>query len=194
MRACVAPVKVVCYASGTRPSRWGHHCQRPRLSLTLHVPRASPKEDGWPLPYRKETGQLVDAILTRQSVKILLHFLSETNGESHLWLNEYLSRVGPPKVDSDNSARVWLTEMGAQPPAKVSDPGRSSAPSPAGFEQAVHGVRDVNPRDLLTRLLALRLELAQELIGDLNKVQTANTDILRAVLARTLSEMPPLEE
>jgi hypothetical protein len=52
----------------------------------------------------------------------------------------------------------------------------------------------VNPRELLTRLLALRLELAQELIGDLNKVQTANTDILRAVLARTLSEMPPLEE
>lgn len=122
---------------------------------------AGDKDPLWPLPYRRETSLLLDSLITRQSVKILLHFLYETNGEAHLWLNEHLAAHGAPKVDAEGSATKWLAHLGSQPPATVSDPGRSSAPSPAAVEQAT-GVREVNPRDIMSRILQLRLELAKE--------------------------------
>ena len=126
---------------------------------------AGDKSELWPMPYRRETSLLLDSLITRQSVKVLLHFLGETNGEAHLWLNEHLATHGPPKVDAEGSATRWLAHLGSQPLAKVSDPGRASAPSPAAVEQALHGVREVSPRDILSRILQLRLELAKEARG-----------------------------
>ncbi len=147
-----------------------------------------------PQPYRSETAALVDALLTRQAVRTLLHYASETNGEIHLFLNEYLADH-PLTVDAQNSAKAWLSELAAQPLARLSDPGRSSAPSAAGAAQTGEaGVREVSPRDVVERILALRLDVAAEVATDLGAVREANAQVLRATLARTVSEQPPLED
>ena len=144
-------------------------------------------------PFRTEAASLLDALLTRQAVRTLVHYCSETNGEMHLFLNSYLA-AKPLVVDDRGSARAWLAELAAQPLTTVADPGRSSAPSPAAAEQVLNGLREVSPRDCAERILALRLDIADEFRVDLDKTAVANAEILRAALARTLSQPPPLED
>jgi hypothetical protein len=139
----------------------------------------------------------VDALLTRQAVRTLLHYLSETNGEMHLFLNEYLA-AHPLVVDAQHSAREWLATLAAQPLTRVSDPGRASAPSAAALSAAdpVKGVREVSPREVVERVLALRVDIASEMCADLEKTRDGNASVLRAALARTLATPapPPAEE
>ena len=122
-----------------------------------------------------------------------MHYCSETNGEMHLYLNGYLS-ANPLVVDDKGSAKAWLAELAAQPLTVVAEPGRSSAPSPMALEQVTRGLREVSPRDCVERILALRLDIADEFRADLDKTAVVNAEILRAALARTLSQPPPLEE
>ena len=128
-------------------------------------------------------------------MRTLVHYCSETNGEMHLFLNGYLAEH-PLVVDSSYGARAWLAELAAQPLARVSDPGRSSAPSPAALAQASpdKNVREVSPRDVVERVLALRTDIAAEMAADLDAVREANASVLRAALARTLTDRPPLED
>ena len=144
-------------------------------------------------PFHTEAASLLDALLTRQAVKTLLHYASETNGEVHLFLHTYIADVGAPKVDAEGSAARWLSDLAATPLQRLHNPGRSSIASPAAMEQAL-GEREVSPRDVVERILALRVDIAAELSADLEKVAVANGAILRATLARTLSEAPPLED
>lgn len=113
--------------------------------------------------------------------KTLLHYLQETNGEAHLFLTEYLSQNGPPAVDSGNTARDWLARLAAQPVAVMRDPNPATPRTET---------REVSPRDLTERLLALRLDVAAEVASDLDRVPTANSAILLATLKLT----NPLEE
>jgi hypothetical protein len=128
-------------------------------------------------------------------VRTLVHYLSETNGEMHLFLNAYLSDH-PFVVDAQNSAAGWLAALAAQPLTRVSDPGRASAPSAAALNAAdpVKGVREVSPRECVERILALRLDIAAEMCDDLERTRDANASVLRAALARTLATPPPAAE
>ena len=143
-------------------------------------------------PYRAETLSLCDALLTRQAVKNLLHYLQETNGEAHLWLTNYCATNGTPPVDSQNSARDWLARLAAQPVTVLQDPLRATMVKRED-EEAKY-LREVSPRDIAERLLALRLDIANEVSVDFQKVSTANSAILLKTLSITLSESPPLED
>ena len=132
-------------------------------------------------------------MVTRQALKNLLHYLQETNGEAHLYLNDYLATNGAPKVDAEYSARAWLARLAAQPPVVLSDPGRSSAPSAAAAAQA-SSTREVSPRDLVERVLATRLDVAAEIVAEMDKMGASNAAVLLATLSLTLSESPPLED
>ena len=98
-------------------------------------------------------------------------------------------------MDDKYTARAWLAELAAQPLTRVSDPGRSSAPSAAALAQVgAAGEREVSPRDIVERVLALRLDIADEMADELGRAGVGNGEVLRATLARTLSEKPPLED
>jgi hypothetical protein len=123
-------------------------------------------------------------------LKSLLHYLHETNGEAHLWLNDYVSSVGPPNVDAERSAQAWLVDLAAMPLQTVTNPGRSSAPSLQALEAAT-STREVSPRDLVERLLALRLDIAAESIDLLGgRPGITNAEVLRAALAKTTGSGP----
>ena len=161
-----------------------HVPARPRLARRS----VQPHREGWGTPYVLETAAWLDALLTRQAGKTLIYYATETNGEMHLFLNEWI-HDHPLVVDAKGSHRTWLAELGSQPLTKVVDPGRSSSPSPAGLEQVLKGEREVSPRDVLERILALRDDLSKEAGVSLSRTSIVNGEILRATLARTLQ--PP---
>jgi hypothetical protein len=143
-------------------------------------------------PFRSETLALCDALLTRQAVKNLLHYLQETNGEAHLWLTNYCAANGAPPVDSQNGAQAWLARLAAQPVVVLQDPLR--AMTVKREDELPEFLREVSPRDIAERLLALRLDIADEVRVSLEKVSTANSAILLKTLSITMSESPPLED
>lgn len=159
---------------------------RPRLARRS----VQPHREGWGTPYVLETAAWLDSLLTRQAVKTLIYYATETNGELHLFLNEWLVQH-PLVVDAKGSHRAWLAELGSQPLTKVLDPGRSSSPSAAALEQVLKGEREVSPRDVLERILALRIDLAEEASVSLARTSIINGEVLRATLARTLQPKPP---
>lgn len=135
---------------------------------------------GWPTPYRDETARIVDALLYRQAAKTLLSYLYESNGEGHHFLSAWLSSHGPPPVDGLHSAKAWCALLAAQPLATVADPRVGSG-----------ATRLVSPRDLVERMLDVRLSLAAELGEDLGRTRASNADVLRDALARTQAPPPP---
>ena len=84
-------------------------------------------------------------MVTRQALKTLLNYLSETNGELHLWLHNYISDH-PLPLDGRVDADEWIVALSASPLTKVQDPARSSVVSPAALEAVLHGEREVSPR------------------------------------------------
>lgn len=167
---------------------------QPPATRSLRRTRADASFAPFPLqPFRSEAASLLDALLTRQAVRTLVHYCSETNGEMHLFLNGYLAEH-PLVVDDKGTSRAWLAELAAQPLTTVAEPGRSSAPSPMALAQVTEGLREVSPRDCVERIMALRLDIADEFRVDLDRTAVTNAEILRAALARTLAQPPPLED
>lgn len=92
-----------------------------------------------------ETNRLLKLILTRQAIKTLMNYLSETNGELHFWLHNYWSEHPlplDPRIDPDD----WIVELACCPLTKVNDPRRSSVVSAAAVSAVMHGEREVSPR------------------------------------------------
>ena len=58
------------------------------------------------------------------------------------------------------------------------------------------GERDVSPRDVAERIMALRIEICRELLSDCGtaKIEEANREVMRRALNLTLSAHPPLED
>jgi len=58
-----------------------------------------------------ETGENV---LTRQAIKTCLNYLSETNGELHFFLHNYLAD-NPLPLSGDSDADAWLATLASTP-------------------------------------------------------------------------------
>jgi hypothetical protein len=92
-----------------------------------------------------ETSLLVRTLVTRQAIKTVLNYLSETNGELHFFLHNYISDHPLPlggTVDPDE----WLVALASTPLSKVQDPRRSSVATAASHAAATAGEREVSPR------------------------------------------------
>lgn len=92
-----------------------------------------------------ETSRLIKTIVTRQAVKTVLNYLSETNGELHFFLHNYISE-NPLPLAGDTDADAWLVSLASSPLTSVQDPRRSSIPSAAAAAAVTQGKREVSPR------------------------------------------------
>lgn len=137
--------------------------------------------------YSFETSLLVRTLVTRQAIKTVLNYLSETNGELHFFLHNYISDNPLPlggTVDPDE----WLVALASTPLSKVKDPRRSSVASAASHAAATAGEREVSPREVAERILGLRQHIATEVMEELGGMGQANAGVTRRALEKTIGE------
>ena len=135
-------------------------------------------------PYYTQTERKFLDLITIQALKNMLHYLQESNGEMHMFLHNYVNE-NPIQLDEKHSMEDWLTRLAARPLTRVNDPRRSSVPGPAAEESALRNGREVSPRDLVERILAARVHVAQELEGVGEKLSVRNNLIFTNALATT---------
>lgn len=137
---------------------------------------------------RDQSRTLLLELLTRQTLKTLLHYLGETNGEMHTYLHNYLADNPFPAVGS-GKGEEWLTQLALAPLASVRDPGSSSIVSAMAKEAAGEGgAREVAPRDVAERVLKLRAHLAGEMVEDLGGIEAVNAQVMRAAVTKALGD------
>lgn len=135
-------------------------------------------------PYYTQTSQKFMDLITIQALKNVLHYLQETNGEMHMFLHQYVAE-NPFELGADRSMDDWLTQLAAQPLVRVKDPRRSSIPGPASEEAALRGGREVSPRDLCERILAVRKSVGEELVGVVGELEVRNRSIFTRALTKS---------
>lgn len=135
-----------------------------------------------------ETKRLTKVMLTRQALKTALNYMQETNGEMHLFLHNYVSDH-PLPLDGGIDADDWLIQLASTPLTRIQDPSRSSVPSLAAAAAVLNGEREVSPREVAERLLALREHISKEMIEDLGRIGSDNSEVLKGTLQRTFREI-----
>lgn len=135
-------------------------------------------------PYYTQTSQKFMDLITIQALKNVLHYLQETNGEMHMFLHQYVTE-NPFELGADRTMDDWLTQLAAQPLVRVKDPRRSSIPGPAAEEAALRGGREVSPRDLCERILAVRKSVGEELVGVVGELEVRNRSIFTRALTKS---------
>ena len=101
-----------------------------------------------------------------------------------MFLHNYVNE-NPIQLDEKHSMEDWLTRLAARPLTRVNDPRRASVPGPAAEESALRNGREVSPRDLVERILAARVHVAQELEGVGENLSVRNNLIFTNALATT---------
>lgn len=143
-----------------------------------------------PTAYSYETQRMLKALATRQAIKTVLNYLSETNGEQHLWLHNWVAD-NPIPLSGATDADEWLVRLATTPLTKVQDPRRSSVATVAAEAAVLHGEREVSPRDVAERIMALRRHISDEMVEELAKMGEANAAVRRRALELTVAEFKP---
>jgi len=155
--------------------------------------RTRAEREGNNSPYHTQNEEKLMDLLTVQSVKTVLHYLQETNGEMHLFLHNYLhdnplgatyrNSAGQPRRESGEE---WLVKLASSGLTTVTDPMRGSVPT---IEDSQPKTREISPRDCVERILATRKDLSEDFVSFLEKVEMKNGSVLRNALERTFSTM-----
>ena len=142
-------------------------------------------------PYHTQNEEKLMDLLTVQSVKTVLHYLQETNGEMHLFLNNYIAEnpffqtrknaAGQPKRESGEE---WLIKLASSGLTTVTDVNRGSVPT---IDDSQPKTREVSPRDCAERILATRKDLGEDFVSFLEKVEVKNGSVLRNALEKTFT-------
>ncbi|GBF98886.1 hypothetical protein Rsub_11524 [Raphidocelis subcapitata] len=143
-----------------------------------------------PTAFSYETQRLVKLIATRQAVKTLLNYLSETNGEQHLWLHNFVADH-PLPLSGETDADEWVARLATCPLTTVQDPRRSSVPTAVAAAAVLQGEREVSPRDVAERVLALRAHIAEEMSEGLGRMPEANAAVRRRALELSVVDFKP---
>lgn len=130
---------------------------------------------------------MAKTLVTRQAIKTVLNYLSETNGELHYFLHNYVAEH-PLPLAAETDADEWLVALASSPLSEVVDPRRSSVASVAAAAAALQGKREVSPREVADRILGVREHISKELLEELALIPDANTDIKRRALSKTVTE------
>eukprot|EP00899_Mesostigma_viride_P009692 jgi/Mesvir1/18724/Mv01237-RA.1 len=133
--------------------------------------------EGQATPYRSQSRKVLKNLILIQSVKSLLHYLQETSGELHLFLHNYVADHPLPAINAEDSDE-WLVELAATPFQNIANPGRSSIVCDASLDAATT-TREVSPRDVAERIIALSSLIAQEFSEDALKRHGMKEDVLR---------------
>jgi hypothetical protein len=172
-------------------SKFGRERKRTRTTTTTTTTRA--EREGNNSPYHTQNEEKLLDLLTVQSVKTVLHYLQETNGEMHMFLHNYLhdnpmgqtyrNSAGQPRRESGEE---WLVKLASSGLTTVTDPMRGSVPT---LEDSQPKTREISPRDCVERILATRKDLSEDFVSFLEKVEMKNGSVLRNALERTFSTM-----
>ena len=179
--------RVSCRYASTYTRKIG--ASRAAIRARGHGDSAMSEDDDYAMdenrtPYYTQTERKFLDLITIQALKNMLHYLQESNGEMHMFLHNYVNE-NPIQLDEKHSMEDWLTRLAARPLTRVNDPRRSSVPGPAAEESALRNGREVSPRDLVERILAARVHVAQELEGVGEKLSVRNNLIFTNALATT---------
>ena len=179
--------RVSCRRVSTHTRKIG--ASRAAIRARGHGDSAMSEDDDYSMdenrtPYYTQTERKFLDLITIQALKNLLHYLQESNGEMHMFLHNYVNE-NPIQLDEKHSMEDWLTRLAARPLTRVNDPRRSSVPGPAAEESALRNGREVSPRDLVERILAARVHVAQELEGVGENLSVRNNLIFTNALATT---------
>jgi len=164
--------------------------QRRNKARWAPLTRAEQRE-GNNSPYHTQNEEKLMDLLTVQSVKTVLHYLQETNGEMLLFLNNYIAEhpfgqtrknaAGQPKRESGEE---WLIKLASSGLTTVTDVNRGSVPT---IDDSQPKTREVSPRDCAERILATRKDLGEDFVSFLEKVEVKNGSVLRNALERTFT-------
>ena len=179
--------RVSCRRVSTHTRKIG--ASRAAIRARGHGDSAMSEDDDYSMdenrtPYYTQTERKFLDLITIQALKNILHYLQESNGEMHMFLHNYVHE-NPIQLDEKHSMEDWLTRLAARPLTRVNDPRRSSVPGPAAEESALRNGREVSPRDLVERILAARVHVAQELEGVGENLSVRNNLIFTNALATT---------
>jgi len=179
--------RVSCRRVSTHTRKIG--ASRAAIRARGHGDSAMSEDDDYAMdenrtPYYTQTERKFLDLITIQALKNMLHYLQESNGEMHMFLHNYVHE-NPIQLDEKHSMEDWLTRLAARPLTRVNDPRRSSVPGPAAEESALRNGREVSPRDLVERILAARVHVAQELEGVGENLSVRNNLIFTNALATT---------
>ena len=179
--------RVLCRRVSTHTRKIG--ASRAAIRARGHGDSAMSEDDDYAMdenrtPYYTQTERKFLDLITIQALKNMLHYLQESNGEMHMFLHNYVNE-NPIQLDEKHSMEDWLTRLAARPLTRVNDPRRSSVPGPAAEESALRNGREVSPRDLVERILAARVHVAQELEGVGENLSVRNNLIFTNALATT---------
>ncbi len=179
--------RVSCRRVSTHTRKIG--ASRAAIRARGHGDSAMSEDDDYSMdenrtPYYTQTERKFLDLITIQALKNMLHYLQESNGEMHMFLHNYVHE-NPIQLDEKHSMEDWLTRLAARPLTRVNDPRRSSVPGPAAEESALRNGREVSPRDLVERILAARVHVAQELEGVGENLSVRNNLIFTNALATT---------
>lgn len=179
--------RVPCRRVSTHTRKIG--ASRAAIRARGHGDSAMSEDDDYAMdenrtPYYTQTERKFLDLITIQALKNMLHYLQESNGEMHMFLHNYVHE-NPIQLDEKHSMEDWLTRLAARPLTRVNDPRRSSVPGPAAEESALRNGREVSPRDLVERILAARVHVAQELEGVGENLSVRNNLIFTNALATT---------
>ena len=179
--------RVSCRRVSTHTRKIG--ASRAAIRARGHGDSAMSEDDDYSMdenrtPYYTQTERKFLDLITIQALKNMLHYLQESNGEMHMFLHNYVHE-NPIQLDEKHSMEDWLTRLAARPLTRVNYPRRSSVPGPAAEESALRNGREVSPRDLVERILAARVHVAQELEGVGENLSVRNNLIFTNALATT---------
>ena len=179
--------RVSCRRVSTHTRKIG--ASRAAIRARGHGDSAMSEDDDYAMdenrtPYYTQTERKFLDLITIQALKNMLHYLQESNGEMHMFLHNYVHE-NPIQLDEKHSMEDWLTRLAARPLTRVNAPRRSSVPGPAAEESALRNGREVSPRDLVERILAARVHVAQELEGVGENLSVRNNLIFTNALATT---------
>ena len=179
--------RVSCRRVSTHTRKIG--ASRAAIRARGHGDSAMSEDDDYAMdenrtPYYTQTERKFLDLITIQALKNMLHYLQESNGEMHMFLHNYVNE-NPIQLDEKHSMEDWLTRLAARPLTRVKDPRMSSVPGPAAEESALRNGREVSPRDLVERILAARVHVAQELEGVGENLSVRNNLIFTNALATT---------
>ncbi|KAG1660898.1 hypothetical protein FOA52_015940 [Chlamydomonas sp. UWO 241] len=178
---------MLCSTSSTAGSRSAHV----KVTATPRAPlRVVQAHSVWKTAVSFETARLTRLIVTRQAIKTTLNYLSETNGELHFFLHNYVAD-NPLSLDGRVDPDDWLAQLASSPLLRVSDPSRSSVPSAAALAAVTAGEREVSLRDAVERIMGLREHIAAEMREELSQsgVRAANADVMRRALTKSTGEV-----
>lgn len=134
-------------------------------------------------PLRDGNRDRLMGLLTERAVKTLAFYFMELNPTLNLWLNKFLEENPIPRDGNwdDVSGEAFLRKLLSMPMETAKfDIGR-----PEMFD--CNRTIGVNPREIATRIMSIRSQIAKEFVQELKCVSEENSLLMRETLVSSFS-------